>query len=304
MDQSVFAGPGNIYRAEILFVAGVHPEVPGNKLSRAQFDLVWAATVRLLRDGFAHGSIITVDRAEALAVGKPKLRRWIYNRATCGRCDGPVISWEMQARTCYACVTCQPRDGAAAQPKGATATKVFNSHCARETAAARLAQGGCAALTVAELRAELAARGADVRGAKQPLVARLEAAIAADAVALVAGPVAADAVALVAAPVAADAVALVAGPVAPGSTVEFTSARDAAREKAHAGENRAVEHLAELAPGQARHARAGVTAPTKCKRAAAAAKLEPSAVDDSASLALMMPQRKTRRVAPPQGGKQ
>jgi hypothetical protein len=275
----VFAGPGNIYRAEILFVAGVHPEVPGNKLSRAQFDLVWAATVRLLRDGFARGSIITVDRAEALAVGKPKLRRWIYNRATCGRCDGPVISWEMQARTCYACVTCQPRDGAAAQPKGATATKVFNSHCARETAAARLAQGGCAALTVAELRAELAARGADVRGTKQPLVARLEAAIAADAVALVAGP------------------------VAPGSTVEFTSARDAAREKAHAGENRAVEHLAELAPGQARNARADVAAPTTPKRGAVAAKLEPSAVDDSASLTLLMPQRKARRVVPPQSGK-
>ena len=46
MDQSHFAGPGNIYRAEILFKAGVHPLTPGRQLSRHEFDSVWRHTVR------------------------------------------------------------------------------------------------------------------------------------------------------------------------------------------------------------------------------------------------------------------
>ena len=36
MDQSCFAGVGNIFRAEILHVAGVHPSVSGKDLTREQ----------------------------------------------------------------------------------------------------------------------------------------------------------------------------------------------------------------------------------------------------------------------------
>jgi formamidopyrimidine-DNA glycosylase len=44
MDQSVIAGVGNIYRAEILFKAGVHPEQRGNTLrwGGARLALSWA----------------------------------------------------------------------------------------------------------------------------------------------------------------------------------------------------------------------------------------------------------------------
>lgn len=37
-----YAGVGNIYRAEILFKAGIHPEQPANSLDRAAFESVWA----------------------------------------------------------------------------------------------------------------------------------------------------------------------------------------------------------------------------------------------------------------------
>ena len=63
MDQSYFAGPGNIYRAEILFLAGIYPTVTGNLLDRESFDywqyidggcrnrrkccLTWRATIHL-----------------------------------------------------------------------------------------------------------------------------------------------------------------------------------------------------------------------------------------------------------------
>ena len=206
MDQSAFAGVGNIYRCEILNVARVHPEVKGNQLTRAQFDAIWAASVRLMGMGFTLGSIVTVSPEEAIAVGKPTLRRWLYNRATCGRCDGPVRSWQIQSRTCYACARCQPLDGAAAAPVDAAAPALFNSHCASESLEERLAQPQ--KLRVAELRAALEAAGLSAGGKKAELVARLDA-----------------------------------HHQAGGATIR--SARAAAADKAAVNESRAVEHIAE-----------------------------------------------------------
>ncbi|GLC40886.1 bubble DNA binding [Pleodorina starrii] len=108
MDQSLVAGVGNIYRAEILFKAGVHPELPACDLSREQFDRIWYHCVDLLQRGFVSGSIITVDPEEATRLGRPWTRRYIYNQKTCGRCKGPVRTWDMAARTVYCCETCQP----------------------------------------------------------------------------------------------------------------------------------------------------------------------------------------------------
>ena len=111
MDQSYFAGPGNIYRAEILFVAGVYPTVPGNLLDRDTFDKVWDASVKLLQRGYDTGSILTVDATIDPNVAARGERRYIYNRSTCARCGSKVSSWDMGGRTCYACEggVCQPK---------------------------------------------------------------------------------------------------------------------------------------------------------------------------------------------------
>ncbi|WIA08100.1 hypothetical protein OEZ85_007563 [Tetradesmus obliquus] len=107
MDQSAVAGVGNIYRAEILFKARVHPEQPGNSISRAAFDTIWGHCVELLRRGFSSGSILTVDPEDAKTLGKPWTRRYIYNQRQCGVCKGPVTTWDMAGRTVYCCSTCQ-----------------------------------------------------------------------------------------------------------------------------------------------------------------------------------------------------
>jgi endonuclease VIII len=49
LNQSVIAGVGNVYRAEILFLLGIHPETPANELSREQFDSLWKVTSAVLR---------------------------------------------------------------------------------------------------------------------------------------------------------------------------------------------------------------------------------------------------------------
>jgi formamidopyrimidine-DNA glycosylase len=230
MDQSYFTGPGNIYRAEILFKASVHPDIPGKELEKSEFDLIWHHTVALLKRGFETGSILTVDPDEALSLGKPNLRRYIYNSAKCPRCHSAIKVWEIANRKCYACPSCQPRQKSAAAmvtPERDDCVP-FNSHCARESASVRLKASGPSRLTVKEIKSELVQRGVSVSPGmpKAKLVELLE------------------------------------GELESKDTVKnraFFSPEEAAAEKAAAGENLAVEHIAELAPGQARRARAGIS---------------------------------------------
>jgi hypothetical protein len=249
MDQSYFTGPGNIYRAEILFKAGIHPDRPGNTLEKEEFDTIWHHTVDLLTRGFQTGSILTVDPDEAKALGKPNLRRYIYNVSKCPRCATNVKVWDIQSRTCYACVKCQPPNGRntdvavdAAVVTPQTEFVPFNSHCAPESADTRLKESGPSRLTTKELKAKLLELGeTPPRSAKKAnLVELLES-------------------------------KMMNYEVKPNAAKSlFVSPEDAATEKALAGENLAVEHIAELAPGQARKARAraakGKHNPRKSKR--------------------------------------
>lgn len=112
MDQSVLAGVGNVYRAEILNVAGIHPEAPANSMSREQFDDMWTILVGWLRHGVKDQVIITVDPK---LIGKPrsKIQRrealWVYKQDRCRRCGTEVRRWDLSGRWAYACETCQPR---------------------------------------------------------------------------------------------------------------------------------------------------------------------------------------------------
>ena len=112
LDQSVIAGIGNVYRAELLFLIGVWPEVPARDLPRAAFDDLWARTVRLLELGVKTNRIITTDPAE-FGKAPSKLNRgerlWVYKRKTCRRCDTPIKMFESAARKMYACPICQDR---------------------------------------------------------------------------------------------------------------------------------------------------------------------------------------------------
>jgi endonuclease-8 len=110
LNQSVIAGLGNIYRAEILFLLGIHPEQSGSSLSRDQFDKLWKMCVDLLQIGVRYNRIITVDPAET---GKPasRLKRdetlLVYKKNQCSTCNAKIKKWTLGARTMYACEKCQ-----------------------------------------------------------------------------------------------------------------------------------------------------------------------------------------------------
>ena len=173
MDQAMFAGVGNIYRAEILYKAGVHPEQPCADLPRSSFDEVWRHSVELLQRGFVTGSILTVDPDEAKTLGEPWTRRYVYNQRSCGRCGSAVKTWDIAARTVYCCEVCQPlvksetSNGASAavRIKGARDHVPFVSHCAAESPGTLAAEPE--KLTVAKLKEILDSAAAWPEGLKR-----------------------------------------------------------------------------------------------------------------------------------------
>lgn len=111
IDQKVAAGVGNVYRAEALFVHGIHPLCPAPTIRREQFDALWTTLVEMLRRGVRQGRIVTVDPAE-LGKTRSRLRahesRYIYRQEHCLRCGTPVRRWQLGGRWAYACERDQP----------------------------------------------------------------------------------------------------------------------------------------------------------------------------------------------------
>ncbi|QDQ98062.1 Fpg/Nei family DNA glycosylase [Tomitella fengzijianii] len=112
MDQSVVAGVGNVYRAEVLFRQGIDPMRPGRSLSAAEWDALWADLVSLMAVGVTAGGIVVVrdehDHGDpAYAKGKP--RTYVYRRAgsPCRVCGTTVLRTEMQGRNLFWCPHCQ-----------------------------------------------------------------------------------------------------------------------------------------------------------------------------------------------------
>lgn len=113
MDQSVVAGIGNIYRAEILFRARLNPYTPGNEVPEEVLRGIWRDWVGLLQIGVDVGRMMTIDGLTGedyeLALRDVRHRHWVYGRAgePCRRCGTPIALAEMQNRKLYWCPSCQ-----------------------------------------------------------------------------------------------------------------------------------------------------------------------------------------------------
>jgi DNA-formamidopyrimidine glycosylase len=117
MDQTVLAGVGNVYRAEVLFRHRMHPLRPGNTLRRGQFDAVWADLVALLAEGVRTGRIDTVGPDHTPeAMGRPPRvddhggEVYVYRRTgqPCLVCGSRVRTAELAGRNSFWCPKCQP----------------------------------------------------------------------------------------------------------------------------------------------------------------------------------------------------
>ncbi|WP_072313323.1 Fpg/Nei family DNA glycosylase [Agrococcus sp. Marseille-P2731] len=113
MDQSVVAGIGNVYRAELLFRARIDPHRPGSRVTEDELRALWRDWVKLLRIGVETGQMLTIDglrgAKRAAALANRADRHWVYKREglPCRRCGTAVALETMQARKLYWCPGCQ-----------------------------------------------------------------------------------------------------------------------------------------------------------------------------------------------------
>lgn len=118
MDQSVLAGVGNVYRAELLFRHRMHPLRPGNTLRVGQFRAMWEDLVALMAEGVRTGRIDTVRPEHTPeAMGRPPRvddhggEVYVYRRTgqPCHVCGATVRTEELLGRNLFWCPRCQPR---------------------------------------------------------------------------------------------------------------------------------------------------------------------------------------------------
>ncbi|MBO2454097.1 Fpg/Nei family DNA glycosylase [Actinomadura barringtoniae] len=117
MDQTVVAGPGNVYRAEVLFRLGIDPLLPGRKVTPEQWAAIWADLVPLMREGVRLGRIDTVRPEHTPeAMGRPPRQDdhggevYVYRRAgmPCLLCGTEVRTQVLAGRNLFWCPACQP----------------------------------------------------------------------------------------------------------------------------------------------------------------------------------------------------
>ena len=118
MDQKIFAGVGNIYRAETLFRNRIDPFMPGKFLRRNEFEALWDDLVELMPLGVRDGRIDTVHTAHtpeamgrAARVDRHGGEVYVYRREgqPCLVCATPVSRVELASRNLFWCKRCQPR---------------------------------------------------------------------------------------------------------------------------------------------------------------------------------------------------
>lgn len=117
MDQSVVSGIGNVYRAEMLFRAGLNPFASGKQLPEELVRELWRDWVRLLRIGVETGQMLTMDDLDEesyrRALASRDDRHWVYRRSgdPCRVCGTPIALQELAARKLYWCPSCQAASG-------------------------------------------------------------------------------------------------------------------------------------------------------------------------------------------------
>jgi len=112
MDQSVIAGVGNIYRAEALYRARLHPRRLGRTVSAAKLRALWADLAALMADGVATGRIVTTEPEDRQEVDD---RWYVYHRTgrPCLRCGSKVAEDVMAGRRVFWCPREQRRPSTA-----------------------------------------------------------------------------------------------------------------------------------------------------------------------------------------------
>lgn len=112
LDQTVVAGIGNLYAAEMLYVAGIHPAKRCDKLTRREWDRLAAAASEVLEEAIRYEGSTLGDGTYRNALnqngGYQNLHR-VYGREgqPCPRCGAAIVRIVQAQRSTFFCKGCQ-----------------------------------------------------------------------------------------------------------------------------------------------------------------------------------------------------
>jgi endonuclease VIII len=113
LNQRVVAGIGNVFKSEILFVAGIDPFVPAADLLDADLIRILGIARDLLRANAADRPRLVPSRGRRTRDSlDPSAALWVYGRGgkPCRTCGTPIQAKKtaLDARLTYWCPSCQP----------------------------------------------------------------------------------------------------------------------------------------------------------------------------------------------------
>jgi formamidopyrimidine-DNA glycosylase len=114
LDQSRVCGLGNIYAAETMFLAGIHPSARTNKVSRRRAGKLHECIRAILSEAIEAGSTLNADPADPNSAyyGGEYERYWrVYAREgePCPLCGNAIKRIKHAGRSSYFCPNCQKR---------------------------------------------------------------------------------------------------------------------------------------------------------------------------------------------------
>lgn len=112
MDQSVVAGIGNVFRAELLFRHRRDPSRPAREVTAEAWQRMWDDVTALLRSGLRTGRIVTTlpeHRERRRGAARPEDAHYVYRRngLPCRVCGTPIRIQELAGRNLFWCPNCQ-----------------------------------------------------------------------------------------------------------------------------------------------------------------------------------------------------
>lgn len=112
LDQSKFAGIGNIYASESLFLAKVYPLKPSNQISPLKTKKLYLSVLKVIKDSIKHGGSTAKDKGYLQSSGESGSHQdffQVYQREGefCFNCNGTVKRIKTAGRSTFYCPQCQ-----------------------------------------------------------------------------------------------------------------------------------------------------------------------------------------------------
>lgn len=112
LDQHFFAGIGNIYACDSLFLAGIHPQIPSNKISLKEAKLIHKFLIEIMRQSVLVGGSTAKDKTYVKPDGTSGQNQFffrVYQKKgePCLKCGTKIEYLKIGGRGTFFCPKCQ-----------------------------------------------------------------------------------------------------------------------------------------------------------------------------------------------------